>query len=626
MTYNITLTNGQLLVQIADGTKDTSYSSISLFGKNYAGYGPELDENQVKMLENFSNITPPPSPLEGQLWWDSNNHAMKVYRKDIQRWEVTSGPTSATSSPTNKAAGDLWWDSDNKQLKVFTGTDWITVGPAYKAGQGVSGPVVASIPGATDGLYHTLVIFYIGGIAVSVLSSDAAFDVNAIPGFSIIRPGFNLLPGAMTYVGNAENALSLGGVLAANFLRSDVVSQTNHVLKVKTNDGLMVGLNDDLTIGVTGSAVTLTSNVLSRSLEFYTNIGSVSTLGLHLDGTTGLITVAGDPTDNLGVATKHYVDTLITTTAADFLRKDGTTMLFGSLLPNSTDIYTLGSSSNIYSKVYANVVIATTGQFGSLTANGENVATQQYVNATVNDLTSGNSTFSNLSITGSISTPSNGSVTIGAANNKFGSIYGTVITANTFVSTTSITTPSDGLVDIGTSGNKFGSIYGTVITANTFVATTSITTTSNGTVDIGTSGNKFGNIYGTAMAANYADLAEKYVADADYESGTVLDFGGSHEVTLSTGLVPSRVAGVVSTNPAYLMNDDCSGHFVAAVALQGRCPCKVVGPIQKGDLLVSAGDGRAKAAIIPTVGSVIGKALEDISSREGIIEISVGRC
>ena len=74
------------------------------------------------------------------------------------------------------------------------------------------------------------------------------------------------------------------------------------------------------------------------------------------------------------------------------------------------------------------------------------------------------------------------------------------------------------------------------------------------------------------------------------------------------------------------MNDDCSGHFVAAVALQGRCPCKVVGPIQKGDLLVSAGDGRAKAAIIPTVGSVIGKALEDISSREGIIEISVGRC
>jgi len=590
MTYNITLTNGQLLVQIADGTKDTSYSSISLFGKNYAGYGPELDENQVKMLENFSNITPPPSPLEGQLWWDSNNHAMKVYRKDIQRWEVTSGPTSATSSPTNKAAGDLWWDSDNKQLKVFTGTDWVTVGPAYKTGQGVSGPIVASIPGATDGLYHTLVIFYIGGIAVSVLSSDAAFDVNAIPGFSIIRPGFNLLPGAMTYVGNAENALSLGGVLAANFLRSDVVSQTNHVLKVKTNDGLMVGLNDDLTIGITGSAVTLTSNVLSRSLEFYTNIGSVNTLGLHLDGTSGLVTVAGDPTDHLGVATKHYVDTLITTTAADFLRKDGTTMLFGSLLPNSTDIYTLGSSSNIYSKVYANVVIAISGQFGSLTANGENVATQQYVNATVNDLTSGNSTFSNLSITGSISTPSNGSVTIGAANNKFGSIYGTVIIANTFVATTSITTPSDGLVDIGTSGNKFG------------------------------------NIYGTAMAANYADLAEKYVADADYEPGTVLDFGGSHEVTLSTGLVPSRVAGVVSTNPAYLMNDDCSGHFVAAVALQGRCPCKVVGPVQKGDLLVSAGDGKAKAVIIPTVGSVIGKALEDISSREGIIEISVGRC
>jgi hypothetical protein len=94
---------------------------------------------------------------------------------------------------------------------------------------------------------------------------------------------------------------------------------------------------------------------------------------------------------------------------------------------------------------------------------------------------------------------------------------------------------------------------------------------------------------GTATAAQYADLAEKYVADQDYEPGTVLEFGGEFEVTLAEDGT-NRLAGIVSTDPAYLMNSECSGNYVVAIALQGRAPCKVRGKISKGDMLMSAGE------------------------------------
>ena len=129
---------------------------------------------------------------------------------------------------------------------------------------------------------------------------------------------------------------------------------------------------------------------------------------------------------------------------------------------------------------------------------------------------------------------------------------------------------------------------------------------------------------GSRLTATYADLAEYYEGDQAYEPGTVLMFGGEKEVTLAENET-FRIAGVVSTNPAYLMNEGCAGNKVA-VALQGRCPVKVKGPTRKGDLMISAGDGFAKAAEIqPQVGTVLGKAVEDFHGEEGVIEIAIGR-
>ncbi len=135
----------------------------------------------------------------------------------------------------------------------------------------------------------------------------------------------------------------------------------------------------------------------------------------------------------------------------------------------------------------------------------------------------------------------------------------------------------------------------------------------------------FNYIQGTAQYANYADLAENYLGDADYPLGTVLEFGGDQEITQSTQDMSQRIAGVVSDKPAVLMNHSLKGDFVLPLALQGRVPCRVTGIVSKGDMMVSNGDGTARAESAPAIGSIIGKALENFSGETGIIEVVVGR-
>jgi hypothetical protein len=132
-------------------------------------------------------------------------------------------------------------------------------------------------------------------------------------------------------------------------------------------------------------------------------------------------------------------------------------------------------------------------------------------------------------------------------------------------------------------------------------------------------------VFGKATTAQYADLAELYSADAKYAPGTVLDFGGTNEVTISSVASSTRVAGVVSTNPAHLMNSMLESEHKVAVALTGRVPTSVTGTIRKGDMMVTAGNGSAQACAVPAMGTVIGKALENFDGVSGTIEIVVGR-
>jgi hypothetical protein len=168
---------------------------------------------------------------------------------------------------------------------------------------------------------------------------------------------------------------------------------------------------------------------------------------------------------------------------------------------------------------------------------------------------------------------------------------------------------------------------GTMSTATiTTLSTSAITKTGTNAVgNIGQSDNSFNTVFAKATSAQYADLAENYSADSEYAPGTVLVFGGSAEVTVDAADSDRRVAGVVSTNPAYIMNNGLTATFVATVALTGRVPCLVTGAVRKGDLMVAAGLGRARAEADPRVGTVIGKALEDHDGDSGTIEVVVGR-
>jgi hypothetical protein len=152
---------------------------------------------------------------------------------------------------------------------------------------------------------------------------------------------------------------------------------------------------------------------------------------------------------------------------------------------------------------------------------------------------------------------------------------------------------------------------------------------ANGVGNIGTSSTRFNQVFALASSAQYADLAEKYTADTDYAPGTVLEFGGDQEVTATTTSHSPRVAGIVSTQPSYIMNDGLVSDHIAMVSLTGRVPCLVQGPIAKGDRLVASavvGHAQRLDPVQYEPGCIIGKALEDYPSPAiGTIEVAVGR-
>jgi hypothetical protein len=193
------------------------------------------------------------------------------------------------------------------------------------------------------------------------------------------------------------------------------------------------------------------------------------------------------------------------------------------------------------------------------------------------------------------------------------------------VNATAFTGPLTGAV----SGNVTGSAsLNLLLTGGTLTGTLTTQTVipdTDATYDVGSSTKGYNTVHAKATSAQYADLAEIYEADSEYEVGTVVIFGGEKEITVSSMGADPRVAGVISGDPAYLMNSKATGQ---AVALQGKVPCKVMGQISKGDMLVthSQHPGVARKGTNPSMGTVIGKALEEYNSTEiGTINIVAGR-
>ena len=291
MSYTINKTDGTILTTVEDGTIDNTTTDITLIGKNYSGYGEIINENFVKLLENFSFSQPPGMPVQGQLWWNTTSKKMQVFNGAL--WRPMGSVEAGPLPPAEVETGDLWWDTNNEQLKMFSGSEYVTVGPMSSKNAGKSGTYVETV---TDnfGATHVIVQLFVQGACVAIISKDSAFTPNpALNGFGVIIPGVNLANSntiaGIQVTGTSSHAATLGADRTANFLRNDVNSTTTGTLWVRNNAGLTIGTNSDFIASVSSSNVNLRNQTANGDINIQVNRNGALTTVINVDGSTGAV-------------------------------------------------------------------------------------------------------------------------------------------------------------------------------------------------------------------------------------------------------------------------------------------------------------------------------------------------
>jgi len=593
MAYVINLTDGSTFATIADGTINTA-SSMTLVGKNYAGYGEFLDENFIHLLESGANTTAPAAPLIGQLWYDKTNSLMKVYNGT--QFKVISAATASASQPTSNVTGDLWYDTTNQQVKVYTGSSFITVGPAFSSSQGTTGAIPETIndSGATP---HFITSLYVNNTRVAIVSKDASFTPAApvFTAFNTVYPGITLagtgLGASAVFAGSATNAQLLDNLDSTDFMRATANAQTSGTLRVTNDTGLFVGAANVFNVNTTATDANVLSSISGGNLRIQANVGGT------------LFNVA----QALGASGTFAVSNALTV---------GTT---ASAVGNVTggNLVTAGQVSATANITGGNIITSALVQ-------GANVSATANVQA------------GNLRTTGTVSATGN----ITSVGNVAGNFFignGSQLTGLSLgVSVTKIVNGTSNVEINATGGNVSFNVGGVanVIVVDTSTAYCNVVsvqsiakTGSNAVGNIGSSSNYFNQVFATATTALYADVAERFAADELLEPGTVVELGGSKEITRAKTELSENVFGVISTRPAYTMNGGAGeDNTHPKVAMTGRVPVKATGYIRKGDRLVSAGSGLARAAAHgeATAFNTIGRALVDKQTPEvGTIEAIV---
>ena len=538
MAYTINKTDGNVLTTITDGTINTTSSSLTLIGKSYSGWGENLNENLVKLLENSSGTSAPSTPMTGELWFDTNVGQLKVYNGTA--FEPTGGAQPSGTAISSPGVGDLWLNSTDDQVFVYTGDSrshqindkWELLGPAFKATDGESGWRIETI--TSSGGDKVVSSMFSAGTRVAILSKEE-FTPSALTGFATIKAGITLnstISGVVFEGTNTEAAfLNISGstndgnkIAGANFLRSDEADTTAGRITINSNDGLVVGTGSELLLTVDTNDVKFRQQSNNKDIIFEVNKGGSNTEVARMVGQTGMFRVK-----DLEVTGTQVIMNTTNMSVEDNIIELNRNISSASGMPNFTGIK------------------ANRGETGA---------------STEEDLFwVWDETFSD-----------------------------------------------DGTTTFGNAGGAWSAYRSDDNLSN------------KNLVDI-----RANVVHATSTSAQYADLAERYTTDADYEPGTVVMFNGDPEVTICNTDMCPKVAGVISESPAYLMNASLQDS-AATVALMGRVPVKVKGNINPGDMLVSAGGGFARAESNPALGSVIGKALSSNTVSEGTIEMVVGRC
>jgi hypothetical protein len=650
MSYNIIKTDGTPLATVADGQTNSTASSLTLIGKNYAGYGTFLNENFIRLLENFANSSAPSNPIVGQLWWKSDTRLLQVYDR-FGTWKTISGAQSSSDAPSNAIAGDLWFDTVNQQLKVYSGASWIIIGPSFTATTGTSGAIADTIVD-TSLISHVVVKFFVQNQLLGIMSKDAVFTPNStLPGFATVKPGFNLatdrIP-ALTYNENANNAAYLGGIIASNYL-TKTTPVIEAQLEIQNPDGLIIqetaGTVDYFEINVAGNNVNLASLLRGNGLIIKTkpdNAGGLSINAITIDRTTGLVSVSADPTAVLGIATKGYVDT-------------NDTAIKGFIAANVNTLNTtINTQSANASLVYSNVRViqselgivggplsgfANTTPWTQITGPAGSGGASQTIAANIVALWSnvaaihsnvlsatGVSPAATASMFSNVRALQNGLSSLGTSailRDGTRSVQGTLLPDTTetydFGSTSLRYKDFFGRI-VNTTGNVYSGAN--VVAGQSVVALSSLYTPSLIANAAGATGTVTGTwtlTSGSRWQATYADLAERYAADAVYPAGTIVALGGTHEVTQENTALSEEVFGVVSHDFAYLMNQEVGDNDThPPVALTGRVKVRVIGRVRQGQRIVAAGNGCARGAGAgeATPFNVIGRAITAKTSDE----------
>jgi hypothetical protein len=312
MAYTINNTSGTTLVTLSDGTIDTTTTDLALFGKGYAGFGERLNENVVKLLENFANTSAPANKQKGQLWYDTLNNQIKVWNGS--KFKPVGSSTNATTSPTNANTGDFWFDTNNSQFYVYNSTAWTLIGPTTVAGSGVT-QASAQVVADDVGVNKSILKFITNDTVVGIVSAEQFTPGTAISGFATIYKGITLSTAIASnkLTGTATDADALGGVAAANYLRSNANDTTSGSLGILNDSGLTIGAGSDLTVTVSGTDVTFANTSSNGDILFTVNDGGVTKTLMTLDGGDGKVTFTDGAIENLRVSGNLTVDGTTTT-------------------------------------------------------------------------------------------------------------------------------------------------------------------------------------------------------------------------------------------------------------------------------------------------------------------------
>ena len=524
MAYTINKTDGTKLVTLRDGTVDVATTDLALFGKGYAGFGERLNENFVKMLENFANTTAPANKIRGQLWYDTLSNQIKVWNGS--KFKPVGSSTNSASQPSNANTGDMWFDTNNSQLYVYSGTAWTLIGPTAVAGSGVT-QVSSETIRDNVGVNKSILKLITNDVIVGIVSAEEFTPQTAIAGFALIKKGITLSTAISNnrFNGIADSADSLNvstgvNVSAANFLRADTTDTASALITFES--GVSIGTANKSTITQASNDLNIVNTVNNGDINFNINRGGSDTTVMTVDGATASVSIPQ-------------------------LRVSGTLTVTGTQVVVNTQTLTI--EDNII-ELNRNISSAA----GMPNYSGLKVNRGETSTATEQDLYwVWDETFADDGTT----------------------IYG----------------------NAGGAWTAFKSGGGTELSAPTLV-------------DI-----RANIVHATSTTAQYADLAERYAADQPMQAGDVVILGGEKEITLSTIDLDDRVFGVVSENPAFLMNKDAGNNDShPMIALKGRVRVKVKGVGKAGDRIVSsstAGVARVANLAECTAFNVLGRLIHD---------------